>query len=51
MNYMVNEETTNKDRKSINIAGETWTQLTKLGKWGESMDDIISKLIRRYNQK
>lgn len=50
MSYMVNKDMT-KERKTISISEDTHLKLSKLGTWGESMDDIINRLIARYNQK
>jgi len=38
-------------RKTITINGETHRELVKLGVYGESMDDIIRKLINHYHGK
>jgi predicted CopG family antitoxin len=34
--------------KSINVKPETYTELTSIGKKGESYDDIIRRLIHDY---
>jgi predicted CopG family antitoxin len=38
-------------RKTITINEETHRELVKLGVYGESMDDIIKKLINHYRGK
>ena len=38
-------------RKTITINEETHRELVKLGVYGESMDDIIRKLINHYHGK
>ena len=38
-------------RKTITINEDTHKELVKLGVYGESMDDIIKKLINHYRGK
>jgi hypothetical protein len=37
--------------KSLKVSDDTHKELTKLGTWGESMDDIIRRLIKSYKDK
>ena len=50
MNYEASKEMA-KERKSISISETTHSKLVKLGKYGESMDDIITRLIEGYREK
>jgi predicted CopG family antitoxin len=37
-------------RKTVSISEETHTELTKLGVYGETIDDIIRKCIEAYKK-
>ena len=37
-----------KEWKNVRISAETYKQLTKMGTYGDSMDDIIKKLLKQY---
>ena len=37
-------------RKNIAISNITHSKLMELGKYGESMDDIVNRLIESYNK-
>ncbi len=37
--------------KTIRVSDETHKELTKVGKYGDSMDDIIKKLLQTYHKQ
>lgn len=49
MNYTVKEMPTGK-RKSISVSEEIHQELSKIGNYGESMDNIIAKCIQAYKK-
>jgi hypothetical protein len=44
-------EYTDKDKKAIRVYPDVHQALGELGKWGESYDDILRRLINFYREK